>query len=123
LPEPDARSLRALDILNFCNAGIQTGLGPFMSIYYTAVRHWDPARIGVLIACQSLTGIAVHLLQGAVQSAMGLGGMLSNSLFGFVAKAAGFNASFGGLVALAAIGGVLYQWLMPETKPDDAQQE
>ena len=27
------RSLRALDELNFFNAGIQTGLGPFIAIY------------------------------------------------------------------------------------------
>jgi len=31
-------SLRALDALNFCNAGIQTGLGPFIAIYYTAAK-------------------------------------------------------------------------------------
>lgn len=64
MPKPDTRSLRTLDALNFCNAGIQTGLGPFMSIYYMAVRHWDPGRIGVLIACQSLAGIAVQSFVG-----------------------------------------------------------
>jgi MFS family permease len=63
LDKPNVGSLRALDALNFCNAGIQTGLGPFMSIFYTAVRHWNPGQIGVLIACQSLTGI---LFQSAV---------------------------------------------------------
>ncbi len=64
MPEEKTGSLRALDALNFCNAGIQTGLGPFMSIYYTAVRHWNPGQIGVLIACQSLAGIAVQSLAG-----------------------------------------------------------
>ncbi|MDQ2843212.1 MAG: MFS transporter [Acidobacteriota bacterium] len=59
-----SRSLHALDALNFCNAGIQTGLGPFMSIYYTAVRHWNPGQIGILLACQSLSGIAVQSLVG-----------------------------------------------------------
>ena len=63
MPKPNTASLRALDALNFCNAGIQTGLGPFMSIFYTAVRHWDPGQIGVLIACQSIAGI---VLQSAV---------------------------------------------------------
>ncbi|HSS40234.1 MAG TPA: hypothetical protein VLT58_15810, partial [Polyangia bacterium] len=43
------RNSRALDALNFCNAGIQTGLGPFISIYYGSSRHWDPARIGILL--------------------------------------------------------------------------
>ena len=64
MPENKTRSLRALDALNFCNAGIQTGLGPFMAIFYTAVRHWNPGQIGVLIACQSLSGIAVQSLVG-----------------------------------------------------------
>src|SRR5438270_3699318 len=63
MPKPHTASLRALVALNFCNAGIQTGLGPFMSIFYTAVRHWDPGQIGVLIACQSIAGI---VLQSAV---------------------------------------------------------
>ena len=60
MPEDKARSLRALDALNFCNAGIQTGLGPFMSIFYTSVRHWNPGQIGTLLACQSLPGIIVQ---------------------------------------------------------------
>ncbi|HEX4230665.1 MAG TPA: MFS transporter [Bryobacteraceae bacterium] len=64
MPEEKNQSLRALDALNFCNAGIQTGLGPFMAIYYTAVRHWHPGQIGVLIACQSLSGIAVQSFAG-----------------------------------------------------------
>ena len=38
--------------------------GPFMAIYYTAVRHWHPGQIGILIACQSLAGIAVHSFSG-----------------------------------------------------------
>src|ERR1700761_4242487 len=31
-----------------------------MAIYYTAVRHWHPGQIGILIACQSFAGIAVQ---------------------------------------------------------------
>jgi MFS family permease len=64
MPEEKTRSLRALDALNFCNAGIQTGLGPFMAIYYTAARHWHPGQIGILLACQSLAGIAVQSFAG-----------------------------------------------------------
>ncbi len=92
-----------------------------------------------LISLQALDGIAMGLygvlltlvtadlakgtgrfnfLQGAVQSSMGMGGMLSNSVFGWMAKVMGFNASFAGLAGVAAIGGVLYQWKMPETKPE-----
>lgn len=51
-----------------------------------------------------------------MQSAMGLGGFLSNLLFGWIARAVGFNASFWGLAAAAAAGGLLYLWKMPETK-------
>ncbi len=40
------------------NAGIQTGLGPFMAIYYTTVRHCNPGQVGVLIARRSVAGIA-----------------------------------------------------------------
>ena len=64
VPEEKKQSLRALDALNFCNAGIQTGLGPFMAIYYTVVRHWNPGQIGVLIACQALSGIALQSVAG-----------------------------------------------------------
>lgn len=61
-----AASLRALDALNFCNAGIQTGLGPFISIFYGSVRHWNPAQIGMLLACQSLVGIVVQTFVGSL---------------------------------------------------------
>jgi hypothetical protein len=64
MPEQKTQSLRALDLLNFCNAGIQTGLGAFISIFYTAVRHWNPGQIGILIGCQSLAGIAVQSFIG-----------------------------------------------------------
>jgi MFS family permease len=58
--EEKRRSLRALDALNFCNAGIQTGLGPFIAIFYAPVRHWHPGQIGILLACQSFAGILIQ---------------------------------------------------------------
>ncbi len=67
-----------------------------------------------------------NFVQGAVQSAMGLGGVLSNSLFGWIAKVMGFNASFWGLTLVAIAGGILYQTRMSETKPQEnepAQQD
>lgn len=64
-----------------------------------------------------------NFLQGAIQSSMGLGGFLSNGLFGFVAKSRGFNASFLGLSAAAVAGGVLYATSMPETKPQEPESE
>jgi predicted MFS family arabinose efflux permease len=50
---------------------------------------------------------------------MGIGGVLSNSLFGWIAKAMGFNASFWGLALVALGGGLIYQTAMPETKPKE----
>jgi predicted MFS family arabinose efflux permease len=50
--------------------------------------------------------------------------MLSNSIFGFIAKAMGFNASFWGLSAVAIAGGALFQFRMPETKQaEEPKQE
>jgi sugar phosphate permease len=63
------------------------------------------------------------MLQGAVQSCIGLGGVLSNSLFGWIAKAIGFNASFLGLAAIAVAGGTLWQLKMSETKPDENEPD
>jgi MFS family permease len=60
------RSLRALDALNFFNAGIQTGLGPFIAIFYGEVRHWSPGAIGALLALQSLAGIAIQPFVGSL---------------------------------------------------------
>jgi MFS family permease len=52
-----SRSLLALDALNFFNAGIQTGLGPFIAIYYASGRHWNPSQVGFLLGLQSLAGV------------------------------------------------------------------
>ena len=54
---------------------------------------------------------------------MGLGGVLSNSIFGWIAKSLSFNASFLGLAAVAAAGGLFYQFRMPETKPEKQEPE
>jgi MFS family permease len=91
---------------------------------------------GYLISLQTLDGVAAaiygvlltlvvadlakgtgrfNFMQGAVQSAMGFGGFLSNALFGWIAKSMGFNASFVGLGIAAVCGGALYWSRMPET--------
>lgn len=58
------RSLRALDALNFFNAGIQTGLGPFIAIYYASARHWNPGQTGTLLSIQNLSGVALQSIVG-----------------------------------------------------------
>jgi MFS family permease len=62
---PDkTRSLRALDFLNFFNAGIQTGLGPFIAIYYATARHWNPGQVGILLSIQMLAGVLLNSYMG-----------------------------------------------------------
>jgi MFS family permease len=122
---------KPLFLLGFAVLALRNGL--------TVVSHNEFYLIGL----QSLDGVAMgiygvlltlitadlaegtgqfNFLQGAVQSSMGLGGVLSNSLFGFIAKAMGFNASFLGLSAVAIAGGALYQFRMPETKPQQQKE-
>lgn len=55
------QSLRALDWLNFFMADVATGVGPFLAIYLTATRHWNPASVGIVVATQN---IATVLTQG-----------------------------------------------------------
>src|SRR4051812_33438504 len=52
-----SRSLRALDWLNFFMADVVTGIGPFLAIYLTASRHWDPARVGLVVGTQSVASV------------------------------------------------------------------
>ena len=95
--------------------GLQTLDGVAMAIYGVLLT---------LVTADLARGTGrFNLLQGAVQSAMGLGGVLSNSIFGWVAKSLSFNASFLGLAAVAAAGGLFYQFRMPETKPGKAARE
>ena len=54
------RSLRALDWLNFFMADVGTGLGPFLAIYLTATRHWNPASVGVVVAAQSIASVVAQ---------------------------------------------------------------
>jgi MFS family permease len=51
------RSLRALDWLNFFMADVNTGIGPFLAIYLTATRHWNPASVGVVVSAQSIASV------------------------------------------------------------------
>jgi MFS family permease len=61
-----SRSLWGLDWLNFFLAGVQTGIGPFVAIYLTAVRHWDPARVGIVIAVGGIATVSAQAPIGAL---------------------------------------------------------
>jgi MFS family permease len=63
---PSRRSLRGLDWLNFFLAGVQTGIGPFLAIYLTATRHWDAARVGIVISVGGIATIAAQAPAGAL---------------------------------------------------------
>ncbi|MBV9680139.1 MAG: MFS transporter [Acidobacteriaceae bacterium] len=60
MPSDQQRSLRALDWINFFMADVNTGIGPFLAIYLTASRHWNPASVGVVISAQSIASVAVQ---------------------------------------------------------------
>jgi MFS family permease len=63
---PSRRSLRGLDWLNFFLADVQTGIGPFLAIYLTATRHWDAARVGIVISVAGIATIAAQAPAGAL---------------------------------------------------------
>ncbi len=54
---PSTRSQRGLDWLNFFMADVATGVGPFLAIYLTAARHWNPASVGIVVAVQSIASV------------------------------------------------------------------
>lgn len=55
--KPHHISLRALDWLNFFMADVNTGIGPFLAIYLTATRHWNPASVGMVVAAQGISSV------------------------------------------------------------------
>jgi MFS family permease len=63
--EPHARSLFALDWLNFLLADVQTGVGPFLAMYL-ASRHWNEAEVGLALTIGSLAGIAAQTPAGSL---------------------------------------------------------
>ena len=56
---------------------------------------------------------------GAITAATGIGAGVSNFVAGSILVAAGYNAAFMSLGALAGAGFVLYLTAMPETLPDE----
>src|SRR6202012_3277174 len=58
------RSLKGLDWVNFFMADVATGIGPFLAIYLTATRHWDPASVGMVVAVQAVAGVVAQVPAG-----------------------------------------------------------
>lgn len=41
-------------------ADVATGVGPFLAIYLTAARHWDPASVGLVVSAQSIAAVVAQ---------------------------------------------------------------
>lgn len=68
-PHPSSRSLRALDWFIFFVADVQTGFGPFISVYLTGYK-WSQTDIGVILTVGSLTSLFGQVPGGAVVDAV-----------------------------------------------------
>src|ERR1700683_4523592 len=56
--------LKRLDWDNFFMADVATGVGPFLAIYLTATRHWDPGSVGMVVAVQAVAGVIAQVPAG-----------------------------------------------------------
>jgi MFS family permease len=41
-------------------ADVNTGIGPFLAIYLTATRHWNPASVGMVVAAQGISSVVAQ---------------------------------------------------------------
>jgi predicted MFS family arabinose efflux permease len=72
--------------------------------------------VGVLTVADLTRGTGrFNLMQGVLATAVGIGASLSNLLTGFIVYAAGYNAGFLALSAIAAAAAAFYTVAVPET--------
>jgi MFS family permease len=64
-PHPSRRSLRGLDWFNFFVANVQTGFGPFVSVYLTTQK-WTQVDIGLLLSISGLLALLGQMPGGAL---------------------------------------------------------
>ncbi|CAM2154166.1 MFS transporter [Pararobbsia alpina] len=93
----NARSLRALDWLNFFIADVQTGFGPFIASYL-ASKKWTQGEIGLMLSVGTITAMASQIP----------GGILIDALPGKRGAAA---AAIGALIFSALLLGISPTWL------------
>jgi MFS family permease len=67
-PRPSRRSLRGLDWFIFFVADVQTGFGPFVSVYLTAQK-WTQIDIGLVLSVSGLVALIGQMPGGAVVDA------------------------------------------------------
>ncbi len=64
--EPSRRSVLCLDWMNFFLADVRDGLGPYLAIYLTSRRRWDPGTVGIAMAAMLVGTIATQSFAGAL---------------------------------------------------------
>jgi predicted MFS family arabinose efflux permease len=62
---PSARSLRALDWLNFLLADVQAGVGPFLAIFLAGYK-WNEQQVGIALTIGGIAGIVAQTPAGAL---------------------------------------------------------
>ena len=62
------RSARALDLLNFFLADVQTGFGPFVAVYLTAHK-WTQGQIGLALSLGTIVALAGQVPAGMMVDA------------------------------------------------------
>jgi MFS family permease len=67
-PPPSRRSLRGLDWFVFFVADVQTGFGPFVSVYLTAQR-WTQVDIGLVLSAAGFVSLIGQMPGGALVDA------------------------------------------------------
>jgi predicted MFS family arabinose efflux permease len=66
--QPSRRSLRGLDWFIFFVADVQTGFGPFVSVYLTA-QHWTQIDIGLVLSAAGFVALIGQMPGGALVDA------------------------------------------------------
>jgi MFS family permease len=67
-PHPSSRSARGLDWFIFCVADVQTGFGPFVSVYLTTQK-WTQVDIGLVLSIGSIVGLLGQMPGGLIVDA------------------------------------------------------
>jgi MFS family permease len=62
----DKASIKPLRALNFTLADVQNGMGPYMALFLQSAVHWNPARIGIVLAIGNIAQVLTQTPVGAL---------------------------------------------------------
>ncbi len=68
-PHPSRRSILALDAFNFFLADLQTGVGPYLAVFLSSVRHFNPAAVGIATSAGGCATVLMQTPAGAITDA------------------------------------------------------